>query len=128
MKKISLFLFAALLGCAQIKKETQHFKKVRDRDLYTVYKIDSINSFYLIYAKQGAALFKIVSKKVGENLLFPKISVNKKYNFVLHSQSFNPVTGKTDILPENSLLVGCYYYDDSTVICLEWLSYLLHLH
>jgi len=119
MKKVLPFLFLAFLGCVQMKNGTEHSKGVQKNDLYTIYKIDSINSFYLIYAKKGVELYKIVSKKDIEDLNFSKIQVNNNYSFVLRSHYFNTVTRKMDILPENSLLVNCYYYDDSTAICLE---------
>ena len=88
-------------------------------NLYNVYKIDSINSFYLIYARKEKSIYKIVSKKEQNQNCNSTIIMNGKYEFKLHSQSYNPKTGKLDELPENSLLVNCFYYDDSTTICLE---------
>jgi hypothetical protein len=85
---------------------------------YLVYKIDSVNSFYLIYAKWGDSFYKIISKKE-ERFDLPKIQVDSTYNFRLHSRSANAHIGNMNIPRENSLLVNCFYFDDSTKICLE---------
>jgi len=119
MKKISLFLFVAFFGCIPVERSNEQLSHIRENDLYTVYKIDSINSFYLVYAKMGEELFKIVSKKEVQELPTQKVQINRKYPFVVHSHYYNSATRKMEILPENALLVSCFYYDDSTSICLE---------
>ena len=85
---------------------------------YKIYKIDSINTYYLIYARKEDSLYKIVSKKTGiENC--NRIEVGKYYDFHLHSSIYGrTIAGKT-ILPQNTLLVNCFSFDDSTNICLE---------
>lgn len=125
MKIYLVLIFVILFACTESKlmnPDNKNFEqKIEDLanlNSYKVYKIDSINNFYLIYAKKKDSLYKIVSKKewdVDCNL----IKANEEYEFMLHSQSFNPATGNLEILPENSLLVNCFYYDDSTKICLE---------
>lgn len=85
---------------------------------YTVYKIDSINSYYLIYAKKGDSIYKIVSKKV-KITKCSKVTTNHNYAFKLHSSLYNKQIGTKKILAQNSLLVNCFYYDKVTSICLE---------
>lgn len=86
---------------------------------YKVYKIDSINSYYLIYAKKNDSIYKIVSKKVAIGNNDNRININSEYFFKLHSNLADAHIGNMKILPQNSLLVNCFYYDDSTSICLE---------
>jgi len=124
MKTYMAFLIVVFIACAQAKsistKSTyQQSSDSTNLNLYNVYKIDSINNFYLIYAKRGDSIYKIVSKKERNQYCDTIIKTNRKYEFKLHSQSYNPKTGKLDELLENSLLVSCFYYDDSTKICLE---------
>lgn len=85
---------------------------------YNVYKVDSINNFYLIYARKGASLYKIVSKK--ENVIdCNRIKEGGIYDFKLHTRSEDRTIDGIKVLPQNSLLVNCFSYDDSTKICLE---------
>ena len=85
---------------------------------YKVYKIDSINNWYLIYARKGDSLYKIVSeKRVYENC--NKIQINKAYNFILHSRIYPDQLGGITINTIRHDLVTCFSYDDSTIICLE---------
>lgn len=87
-------------------------------NIYKVYKIDSINSYYLIYAKKEDSIFKIVSKKQQfENCNI--IKENGEYEFDLHSSLFGRNIGGESIPRPNSLMVNCFSYDDSTKICLE---------
>jgi hypothetical protein len=91
---------------------------VQNPVFYKVYKIDSINNFYLIYAKKNDSLYKIVSKKEGIGNC-NRIQEGKVYDFKLHARSENRTIDGIKILPQNSLLVNCFSYDDSTKICLE---------
>ncbi len=84
---------------------------------YRVYKIDSINSFYLIYAKGRDSLFKIVSKKESD-IIGNKIEVDKAYSFKLHSSLTDFRIGNVLISPRN-LEVNCFSYYDETQICYE---------
>lgn len=105
-----------LIACSSSKVDNTSMGK--STSAYKVYKIDSINSYYLIYAKKGDSLYKIVSKKEDAKG-FERIKINKSYEFELHSTLLNRQIGNTTILPQNSLLVNCFSYDDSTKICLE---------
>jgi hypothetical protein len=86
--------------------------------LFNVFKIDSINAYYLIYAKKDKSIYKIVSKK--ETIIGSiKIEPRNRYYFKLYSIISNRKVASTSILPQNSLLVNCYSFDDTTQICLE---------
>jgi hypothetical protein len=102
-----------LFGCvSSLQKST-----VRKRlGFYTVYKIDSINTYYIIYAKKDSFLYKIVSKRIQPGHA-ERILVNGKYQFNLHSITKEIKIGeKVYKLPLN---VSCFSYSDSTKICLE---------
>jgi hypothetical protein len=76
---------------------------------YEVYKIDSLNSYYFIYAKRNDSLFKIVSQKTIWNS-GKIIKVGRTYDLALLS-SGNFHAG--------NLLVSCWYFDDSTRVCID---------
>lgn len=83
---------------------------------YTVYKIDSIGNFYLIYAKRTDTLYKIVSEKKYD-LRCKKIKTGKSYSFNLVSIGKNPII--IDGARMYAFLVNCLTFDEETVICLE---------
>jgi hypothetical protein len=123
MKKNFILLFVILGSCSHSKvlhtiQPNEISSDAQNTTPYKVYKIDSINNFYLIYARRSDSLYKIVSKKEGvENC--NRIRENGMYDFKLHAHSENRTIGGAKILPQNSLLVNCFSYDDSTKICLE---------
>ena len=117
MKRFVPILIILIISCVSRRVPNSHFPKTTDT-LYKVYKIDSINSYYLIYAKFGKNLYKIVSKKetfIGLN----RIERNKYYSFKLNSILANRQIGLKSILSQNSLLVNCFTFDDTTQICLD---------
>ena len=92
---------------------------MENKKLYEIYRIDSINDYYLIYAKRGDSLFKIVSKKEVADKK-KEIKVNKSYPLKLHSRRENsPTIGGVKLEPVNYLDVECYGYDKNTTICIE---------
>lgn len=95
-----------------VQKDRQ---RTNNPDTYRVYKIDSINSFYLIYAKKQDTLYKIVSRKA-HLINCETIQINEWYPFILHSRLASRKIGNVKIMPG---LVNCFYYGDSTSICLE---------
>jgi len=112
--KIPLLLPLFFVACASIKPITDNTKT---NTTYKVYKIDSINSYYLIYAKKNDSLFKIVSKKATPNN-DEKIKINKRYSFKLHSSLISFYIGKAFVNMKD-LHIGGFAYDDSTVITRE---------
>ena len=81
--------------------------------LYHVYKIDSINNFYLIYAYKRGAKYKIVSQK-RHCEINDKILKNGYYDFDL----FSIIYGSED-LPLHPGSVGSIKVDSLTIISLE---------
>lgn len=83
---------------------------------YRVYKIDSINDFYVIYAKKEKTIYKIISKK--DNLISKnKIRINKYYKFNLRSMLI--VNGKS-IIPANQINeISGWRVDKNTTINFE---------
>lgn len=122
--KTFIFLFGifTLFSCLNSKKNVGVNKYSEDlidsNSMYRVYKIDSINSYYLIYASRKDTLFKIVSKKDYANNLV-KIKNDKMYFFDLFSFSSERKKINPKMPLQNSLLVNCFGFDDSTIICLE---------
>jgi len=89
---------------------------VKDSAKYKVCKIDSINSYYIIYAKQGHVLFKIISK-IDSIEKCKDLIVNKVYNFQLHS--ILSVNGRP-IIPANQIMeLSGWRIDQSTIIAFE---------
>lgn len=88
-----------------------------DKNLYyTVYKIDSLNNYYLLYVKKNDSLYKIVSKKTGFTKC-EKIKINNHYKFKLHS-----IFKEGLKLNGNPVLLGqvdCIGFEQNTYICIE---------
>ncbi|MBW8684703.1 hypothetical protein [Chitinophaga rhizophila] len=87
-----------------------------EKPVYKVYKIDSINNYYLVYAKSIALKYMIVSVKANAKNKHEKILIGGEYRFRLHSR-FEQLNEFGDPLLRTQ--VNCYFYDDSTAICLE---------
>jgi hypothetical protein len=118
MKNVFEIIAVALIGYIGSKAEKNN-SLIRELQVaYRVYRIDSINTWYLIYARKGDSLYKIVSKKI-EIEGCHKIEVGNHYDFHLHSRIYGYTIAGKKILPQNTLLVNCFSFDDSTNICLE---------
>ena len=99
-----------------INKPVAIFKKE-----YNFYKIDSINSYYLIYLKRNDSLFKIISKK---RVLQKCNQLVLQSNYYLQLQSINVYGQRVGNLKTQGVnyLDGrsrCKKFDDSTEICME---------
>lgn len=118
MKNIILLLSILFVSCGK----SSLMNKENDLKLtsYKVYKIETINDYYLIYASKNDSLFKIVSKKDLSALNCSKIRLNNYYNFKLHSRRENaPVINGVKMDPVNYLVINCYKYDKDTEICID---------
>lgn len=73
---------------------------------YKVYKIDSLNNLYLIYAIRRDSVFKIVSLKQKGSANCTKLKVNDTYSLTLHSR----FKGKYAIKSQNSNFNILYNY------------------
>jgi hypothetical protein len=86
---------------------------------YEVYKIDSINSYFLVFARRDDSLFEIVSKK-DNSLDCKKIRVGQQYNLALKSLwSEDRWVGNLNVKPSLTPHVTCLRFDDSTSICID---------
>lgn len=111
------FLAAFIFVSCSLSKQINN-KQMTD-NIYKVYKIDSVHSYYLVYAKRGDTLYKIVSKKQWQRNS-NKIYVGGQYDFLLHSVWHQKIMiGNVDVSPSNMPHITCMNFDDSTAICLE---------
>lgn len=92
-----------------------------ENSLYEIEKIDSINSWYIIYGKKNDSMYKILSQKTKQSSnLCEKIKIGKKYRFSLHSRNENPPTiNGVKLQPQNYLDINCYFFDEKTQVCIE---------
>lgn len=91
MKKFQIFLLFSLFifkqqpeSYAIISNDIYFSVKLQDTTRYQVYEIDSINNYYLIYAKKNDMNYKMVSKKYNDSNC-TSLMVGNYYNFKLHS-------------------------------------------
>lgn len=114
MKNILFIIFfSSLLACSATLNRN---KKEND---YKIIDIDSINNYYLVYAKKEDSLFKIVSKKE-EVKNAKKIELNKNYTLDLYSRkSEAPTINGVKIAPINIIDIMCYNYENNTQICTD---------
>lgn len=117
MKSLFLILcFFLTVSCAILNTDNVDKKDIR----YKVTKLDTINDWYVIYAKRGRNNYKIVSKKDDACSDSLKIKVGKSYKLRLISRKQNPPKiGNIVIKPQNSLDIQCYSYDEDTEICIK---------
>tara|TARA_R100001377_G_C3177701_1_gene105415 strand:+ start:644 stop:1069 length:426 start_codon:yes stop_codon:yes gene_type:complete len=115
---ISIIVCVLFFSCA--KKVSQSMNQTTEKDsLYEVYKIDSINTFYIVYAKRNGTKFKIVSKKANSEHC-NKIFVGSSYNLNLKSILKQEIKlGDKTITSSSNLLVTCFTFEDNTKICRE---------
>lgn len=124
---ISVFTFSFLVFyfCSQtiianntLADQRTAIQKTGD-SIFTIYKIDSINNYYLIYGKKDDTLYKIVSKNTGI-LNCEKIKLSKDYFLSLNSIWRREILiGGVNVSPSVTPHVTCLYFNDSTAICLE---------
>lgn len=91
----------------------------KNDSLYEIYKIDSINTFYIVYAKKNGTKFKIVSKKAN-SARCNKILVGSSYSLKLKSILKQEIKlGDKTISSSSNLLVTCFTFEENTKICRE---------
>ena len=112
MKYIILILSVILLmSCKSLDNQKQTG--------YKIYKIENLNSYYIIYCEKDGEKYKIVSKEQNDKPIdrHKKIKIGESYNLKLvnypdYSKDENPLTGF-------SPLVNCFTFDNNTNICKE---------
>lgn len=101
-------------GCS--RQNSAFSSQIQDSNLYFIYKIDSINSYYIIYAKHSNNNYKIVSFKGGAYDC-KNIIVNNSYKLKLHSMF---ILNGTSIIQASSMYeLSGWKFDDSTTIDFE---------
>ncbi|MBS9464161.1 hypothetical protein KIM67_17190 [Flagellimonas sp. 389] len=126
MKKIYIGLL--ILGMASCKSvKTQENIPSTEIDLSTamrgkVYKIDSLNNYYLIYVSDEKLSYKIVSEKVNKSTC-NEIMIDSTYNFKINQLTSDtpPPEGNSNIpTPINHLdIARCVKFSGNTEICTE---------
>ncbi|SFM90583.1 hypothetical protein SAMN05428949_1243 [Chitinophaga sp. YR627] len=116
MKYISIIFTLLMVSCSLSKSPitgAPSYAQFEDTSaVYKIYKIDSINSWYVIYARNSGYRYKIISKKCTQ-LQGVKIMKHKSYNLRLISTRHYPNA------PTNYLDVPCFMLDEQTSMCLE---------
>lgn len=119
MRRYLLFAACVLSSSCNLqnnKRLTPSKFALKDSASFKVFKIDSINTYYLIYAKKGRDIFKIISRKGNEKC--PKsISVNQLYSFSL--RSILTKNGQQVIPPNQINEISWWQIDKNTVIRFE---------
>lgn len=120
MKYIFCFLIILFFSSGFSQEVEDMSTRNKADNLYHIYKIDSINKYYLIYGRKCNVNYKIISKKNRKNSNCSKIQVNHNYNLQLESlseQEFE-LEGNTVSLAGNTL-VNCFSLDKETTVCKE---------
>lgn len=87
--------------------------------IFEVYRIDSINNFYLIYAKKADSIYKIVSSKKA-NMNCDNVKLHHKYYLPLQPIWTKPIMlGNVNVSPSQTPHVTGLYFDDSTIIKID---------
>lgn len=128
MKRVFLILILnfVLFSCGEkLSHQTNKVKQnvsnheVKNDSLYEVYKIDSVNIFYIVYARKNNTNFKIISKKTGL-INCDKVLVDYYYNLKLKSILRQEVKlGDKSFSSAGNLLVNCFTFEGNTEICRE---------
>ena len=116
MKIIVLTISILAFGCLNHTKTT--YKTNELSNPFKVYKIDSINNYYLIYVNKKDSLFKIFSDKESVKKC-DQIRINVSYDFKLRVFLGNFKIGNTYLKDIPDLNVGGFGVGDSTVIMIE---------
>lgn len=121
MKKAIYLVFILFAFCKSNVISNKKNYRVKQQKTYSVYKLDSLNSYYLIYVKRGDSLFKIVSRKTQQGNC-NSIKVASNYELSLSPMHIQRKTvGNSQFQPVNHLDMGsrCKKFDDSTEVCIE---------
>ena len=111
-------------------QKTFDFKidSVKNDTSFKIYKIDSFNLYYFIYAKKQDRLYKIVSRKELVSRIGTKspcnneLKINGEYDLVIKSLLYKPLydsNGKEVHRLASSHVRRCVALDASTRVCLE---------
>jgi hypothetical protein len=112
----TLVSFISRSGVPQNSGSLTIGQKKQDSMRYKVYKIDSVNNYYILYARYSHSVFKIISKKETGGAC-KGIVVNGSYKF--HLTSILSVNG-VSIVPSNQIYeLSGWKIDNATTISFE---------
>lgn len=121
-------ILLAILSCTGPARVSSDKSSEQTDTIFRIDAIDSVNSFYVIYAAKDNQSYKIVSKK-GDIKGCRKIMVGEKYKFHLESILAEKVKiGGNEFSSSNSLKVNCFSFEDNTEICKEQSKGINDLH
>ena len=110
----SIIIF--ICSCIFARKNTVDRNAVSNNDsLFSVYKIDSINNYYLVYLEKNENKYKIVSKKTHSK--GKKIEINDKHYFNMRSLTYKYWFRDRELFYGE--YVTCFTFEENTVICKE---------
>lgn len=112
MKYVTLMLYVILfISCKSLSSQ----KQIE----YKIYKIEKLNSYYLVYCEKDGEKYKIISRESDNEDIktYKKIKIGASYNLKL--VSYPDYSKNTDSLTGFSPLVNCFTFDRDTSICKE---------
>ena len=110
---LSILLLLSLLAC--VNKTVVNNRSTKNSGKFKIVKIDSVNNWYLIYAKKDHSMYKIVSQK--SFVAIAAIKIKKKHSYFLELKS---VMGNIHYGDHKFVgVVDCIRFDSITSICIE---------
>ncbi len=119
--KISIFTLTVVfaISCHTVNTGIKNNNGNSSSNKYEVYKIDTVNDYYFIYAKKMDTIYKIVSKQK-EKQDCNTILLGGKYDFILESiWRKEIVIDGVNVSPSGTPQVNCLSLDEKTKVCLE---------
>ncbi len=120
---LAIFFIFLMTNCKNLvinDNDLQNKISLTSTDIYYIYKIDSINDYYLVYGRKSDSLFKIVSKKENYEVCNNYVKVGSSYHLEIESiwkRDF--IINGISAAPSNFKNVKCLSFDEKTSICVE---------
>jgi len=115
MKYIVILSMFVIISCGLNKRGVD--LEGKGVALYMIDRIDSLNNYYLVYAKNQDSIYKIVIGKDLSKKCKQTILLKEKYFLSLKSKrELAPIINGVKIAPFN---VDCFVFDEETTICIE---------
>src|SRR5690606_25806003 len=112
-----VLLFITLFGVS-CNSQQKVLAEQKTNENYFVYKIDSIDNYFLVYAKKEDRIYKIVSRKETSKKC-DLIKIKNSYDFDLYSHSSVPLITGEIIAPVSYYDVVCHVFENETEICTD---------
>lgn len=114
-----IIITVTLLSCNNYRNDFDRNIHQELRKEFTVFKIDSIGSFYVIYLKKGRHNYKVISEiemKKKSNFI---IEVGQSYDLTLISIFNQTIRINDKEMRAYPLMVNCVSFEDNFNICIE---------